>query len=153
MTLQRNVVSSVMALFSAIFVAYAGGIVASAQNASTGKTVWDGVYSAAQATRGKKLYTQSCGECHMDNLQGDSADIPSLVGPDFMLQWADLTVDELLQRIRTTMPQDSPSSLSAQTYVDIVAYILESNKFPAGKEELKRDADVLKAIKITKGKY
>ena len=152
MTLKSNVVSSVMALFSAIFVAYAGGVVASAQNASTGKTVWDGVYSAAQATRGKKLYMQSCGECHMDNLQGDSADIPSLVGPDFMLQWADLTVDELLQRIRTTMPQDSPSSLSAQTYVDIVAYIMEANKFPAGKEELKREADALKAIKITKGK-
>src|SRR4029453_4742693 len=77
----------------------------------------------------------------------------ALVGPDFLLQWGDLTVDELFQRIRTTMPQDSPSSLSAQTYVDIVAYILESNKFPAGKEDLKRDADVLKAIKITKGKW
>lgn len=139
-------------MFSAIFVASAGGIVASAQNASTGKTVWDGVYNAAQATRGKKLYTQHCSECHMDNLQGDSADIPALVGPDFMLQWADLTVDELFQRIRTTMPQDSPSSLSARTYVDIIAYILESNKFPAGKEELKRDADMLKAIKITKSK-
>lgn len=152
MTPKRNVISSVMALFSAIFVASAVGIVGSAQNASAGKTVWDGVYSTEQATRGKKLYTQSCGECHMDNLQGDSADIPSLVGPDFILQWADLTVEELFQRIRTTMPQDSPSSLSAQTYTDIIAYILESNKFPAGKQELKRDADVFKAIKITKSK-
>ena len=144
--------SVVVVLLGAIFAAYAGSQVASAQKADAGKTVWDGVCTPEQATRGKKLYETSCSECHLDTLQGDGADVPALADAAFLDEWQDQPVDKLFTRIRETMPQDSPSSLTAQTYLDILAYIFQSNHFPPGKEELKRDADVLKAITIKKTK-
>ena len=139
-------------LLGATFAAYASSAVASAQKAGVGKTVWDGVYTPEQATRGKKLYETSCSECHQDTLQGDGGDVPALADAAFLDEWQDQPVDKLFTRIRETMPQDSPSSLTAQTYLDILAYIFQSNHFPPGKEELKRDADVLKAITIKKTK-
>lgn len=144
--------SLVIALLGVIFVAYACSVVASAQNTGAGKTVWDGVYTPEQATRGKKLYETSCSECHLDSLQGDGADVPALADEGFLDEWQDQPVDKLFTRIRETMPQDSPSSLSTQAYLDILAYIFQSNHFPPGKEELKRDADALKAIAIKKTK-
>lgn len=138
-------------LSSAILMTSAGSVVAWAQGAAAaGQSVWDGIYTTAQATRGKKLFGESCAECHMENLQGDSADIPALVGDEFLNEWADQSVDDLFKRIQSTMPQDSPSSLPTQTYVDILTYVLQSNKFPAGKVELTRDADLMKAIAIKK---
>ena len=142
----------VIVLLGVIFVACVGSMVVSAQRASTGKTVWEGVYTPEQATRGKKLYEESCSECHLDTLQGDGADVPALTGEVFLDEWQDQPVYKLFARIRETMPQDSPSSLTTQTYLDILAYVFQSNKFPAGEEELKRDADALKAITIKKTK-
>ena len=139
-------------LLGGLFATYAGSVAASAQNAAGAKSVWDGVYTAAQAARGKKLFSESCQECHMENLQGDTADIPPLAGDVFLDSWMDKSVDELFTRMRATMPQDSPSSLPAQTYTDIIAYVLQANKFPAGKVDLKRDADLMKAMKITRKK-
>jgi len=144
--------SVVLVLLGVILVACAGRMVVSAQGTGTGKTVWDGVYTPEQATRGKKLYETSCSECHLDTLQGDGADVPALADAAFLDEWQDQPVDKLFTRIRETMPQDSPSSLSTQTYLDILAYVFQSNKFPAGKEELKRDADALKGITIKKTK-
>jgi hypothetical protein len=46
------------------------------------------------------------------------------------------------------MPQDKPGSLSRPQTADIVAYILNFNKAPAGKIDLPGDTDLLKAIKI-----
>ena len=144
--------SVVVVLLGAIFAAYACSAVALAQRDNTGKTVWDGVYTPEQAIRGKKLYETSCSECHLDTLQGDGADVPALADATFLDEWQDQPVDKLFTRIRETMPQDSPSSLTAQTYLDILAYTFQSNHFPPGTEELKRDADVLKAITIKKTK-
>jgi cytochrome c len=135
-----------------IFATYAGSGVASTQQDAAAKSVWDGVYTTAQADRGKKLFGQSCAPCHMENLQGDSADIPALVGDDFLNAWTDQSVDALFRRIQSTMPQDSPSSLSTQVYVDILTYILQSNKFPEGQVELKRDETLMKGIMIKKTK-
>lgn len=140
-------------LSSAILMTYAGSAVASAQSAAAaGKSVWEGIYTTAQATRGKKLYGESCAGCHMENLQGDSADIPPLVGDTFLDAWGDHSVDALFKRIQSTMPQDAPSSLPPQAYADILAYMLQSNKFPEGKVELKRDENLMKAITIKKTK-
>jgi quinoprotein glucose dehydrogenase len=141
-----------IALLGGLFLTSAAGVLASAQNAAGSKSVWDGVYTAAQATRGKKLFSETCQDCHMEDLQGDTADIPALAGDLFLDAWMNKSVDELFTRMRATMPQDSPSSLPVQTYVDIVAYILQVNKLPAGKVELKRDADLMKAMMITKTK-
>jgi cytochrome c len=140
-------------LLGGIFVTNAASVLVSAQNAAGSKSVWDGVYTAAQAIRGKKLFSETCQDCHMEDLQGDTADIPALAGDVFLDAWMNKSVDELFTRMRATMPQDSPSSLPVQTYVDIVAYILQANKFPAGKVELKRDADLMKAMMITKSAF
>jgi cytochrome c len=117
--------------------------VASAQS----KTVWDGVYTDVQAGRGKKLYVASCAACHQEGLQG--ADLaPALKGDEFLLLWNDKTLAELVDRVTKTMPQDAPGSLSAQDNADIVAYMLQVNRFPAGSTDLPVDATAQKTIAI-----
>ncbi len=118
-----------------------------AQPPETQKSVLGGVYTEAQATRGQEAYRQECAGCHLDSLGG--ADMaPGLVGEAFQKQWTDLTVGDLFERIRISMPQDSPAHLSRQAYIDIVAYILKANDFPAGSSELSHDLAMLKQITI-----
>ena len=113
------------------------------------RTVWEGIYNEAQATRGKQLYAGNCSACHQEGLQG--ADLaPALKGDGFVQRWTDSSVDDMVTAISASMPFDAPGSLAAQQYVDIVMYLLSENKFPAGKEEIKADPAVLKAITITK---
>jgi mono/diheme cytochrome c family protein len=122
----------------------------SAQDASKagGRTVWDGVYTAEQADRGKTLYTQSCSGCHSADLRGDGT-APSLVEGDFAFQWADTSVGELYEQIRKLMPPTQPNSLPPQSYGDIVAFILQANQFPAGGTELAAELATLEQIRIT----
>ena len=111
------------------------------------RTVWDAVYSEAQATRGEEVYRQECAACHLDSLGG--ADMaPALAGEAFMKTWNELSVGDLFERIRISMPQDNPARLTRQQYVDLVAYMLQANKFPAGAAELGDDLPGLKEIKI-----
>jgi mono/diheme cytochrome c family protein len=127
--------------------AVTSGYISESQTAA--RTVRDGVYSEAQAARGKTVYVEQCAGCHLDSLGG--ADMaPGLVGETFEAEWADLTVGDLFERIRLSMPQDSPASLPRQAYVDVVTYLLQANKFPAGPTELGDDLPTLKAIKIVK---
>jgi mono/diheme cytochrome c family protein len=121
-----------------------------AQNPSkTGeRTVWDGVYTAEQADRGKALYTQSCAGCHSADLRGNGT-APSLVEGDFAFQWADTSVGKLYEQIRTLMPSTRPNSLGPQSYGDIVAYILQANQFPEGQTELAPELATLEQIRIT----
>ena len=79
------------------------------------RSVWDGVYTDAQAERGQAAYQQSCIGCHRDDLRGDNT-APSLVGESFTFLWGDMEVGELLGRIEKLMPPDRPGSLPAQTY-------------------------------------
>jgi cytochrome c len=112
------------------------------------RSVWDGVYSSEQAARGKKLYVDSCSSCHKEGLQG--ADLaPALKGEDFVLRWAGFSMQDLFNTISTTMPSDDPGKLSPQVNADIVAFILQVNKFPTGHDELKPDTPLLKGIAIT----
>lgn len=112
------------------------------------KSIWDGVYSDAQATRGQEIYLEECAGCHLESLGG--ADMaPGLVGDAFQKQWIDLTVGDLFERIRISMPQDSPAHLSRQAYIDIVAHILKANNFQAGNSDLSHDLAMLKQVKIT----
>ena len=123
-------------------------VAASAQmSAQAGKTVWDGIYTEAQAGRGKKLYIASCAACHQEGMQG--ADLaPALKGDEFLLLWNDRPMSELVERITKTMPQDAPGTLSPEANADIVAYILQVNRFPAGVAELPVDAAAQKTIAI-----
>jgi len=111
------------------------------------RSVWDGVYTEEQAGRGQGLYNQHCASCHADTLMGGEMS-PPLTGGDFLSNWSGLTLGDLFERIRTTMPQTKPGKLSREVNADITAYILSFNKFPAGKTELPHSAEFLKDIRI-----
>ena len=125
-------------------------LAAATQSASRpgGRTVWDGVYTTEQADRGKTLYTRSCQGCHAADLRGDGT-APSLVEGDFAFQWADTSIGELYEQIRKLMPSTRPNSLPPQNYIDIVAYLLQANQFPAGTTELAPELAALQQIRIT----
>jgi quinoprotein glucose dehydrogenase len=117
----------------------------SAQEAT--RSVWDGVYTEEQAGRGKPLYNQHCASCHADTLMGGEMS-PPLVGGDFLSNWNGLTLGELFERIRTTMPQNKAGKLTREVNADITAYILSVNRFPAGNAELPHTVEFLKEIRI-----
>src|SRR5262249_37426885 len=109
------------------------------------RTVWDGVYNEEQAQRGRAVFLDQCSNCHGRDLEG--ADMtPPLTGGAFMANWDGLKLGDLADRIRVSMPMNSPGTLSRQQSSDVVAYILRFNQFPAGKEELPRDVPALKQI-------
>jgi cytochrome c len=118
-----------------------------AQGTASAKSVWDSVYSADQAQRGRDKYTQVCSPCHQGDLSG-SDQAPSLAGGEFLDRWDGQSVGDLADRIRLTMPYDDIGSLNIQMSADITAYLLQANSFPAGQEELKPDRTALKAVMI-----
>jgi len=111
-----------------------------AQAGAPRKTAWDGVYTEAQAARGMAAYGPSCGGCHALVPEGKAP----LVGDAFWKSFAQKSVADLLEFVSDNMPNGSPHSLSDPAYADIVALMLKSNGFPAGKTELERNnsADV-----------
>ena len=110
-------------------------------------TVWDGVYTREQADRGGKLYTERCARCHGDALQGiESA--PALVGSVFYNNWEGETLDALFERMRTSMPLDRPGSLTRTENADILAYMLSSAEYPAGKMTLDAQGAALTRVRV-----
>ncbi len=143
-------VRAITAIVFAGAMAAAGlGALRAARAADTPKTTMDGVYTAAQAQRGKTQYSQSCATCHMDDLSGSGQALP-LAGDAFMGTWEGQSVADLMGLIHDTMPQDKPGTLTPDQTLDTIAYLLQYNQFPAGKEELKNDPNDLKSIIITK---
>ena len=118
-----------------------------AGQAGSGQSIWDGVFTEAQATRGMGRYAVSCATCHSEDLLGGSG--PALVGESFMQRWDGTTVADMLQTVRQTMPQDSPDSLGAPGYTDLLTYLLKSNGVPAGAAELSPDVAALQRVRIT----
>ena len=110
------------------------------------RSVWQGIYTEEQARRGQAVYEKSCSSCHSASLTGGDM-APALVGPEFSAEWNGLTVGDVFERIRTSMPQEAPGSLTREQYADIVAHILSANKFPAGAKELEHDTEPLMQIK------
>ena len=135
----RILVNLASVIFLASFIAFAvlgGEQVVNGQAAS--KSVWDGVFSAAQAERGRGFYLANCSECHGATLEGGEKQ--ALKGDRFYADWQETTVDYMLGRISKNMPFSEDGSLAGTlgtpTYVDIVAHILNSNGFPAGPTEM-----------------
>jgi S-disulfanyl-L-cysteine oxidoreductase SoxD len=124
------------------------GLAAACSVAAAQRSVWDGIYTAEQAMRGRTEYMQACASCHAEDLRGKGT-APALVEESFAFQWEDMPLGELLERTRKLMPLDRPNSLSPQAYRDIVAFLLEANKFPAGREELAGDPEALRGVVIT----
>src|SRR5262245_53406882 len=115
------------------------------------RTIWDGVYTDAQAERGQRAYKTHCGYCHRDNLTGggSEAGAPALIGPIFEHRWGDQTLADLFVTIGTTMPQNDPDTLAPQTVIDIVSFLLKSNGSPASDAELPARVDALKEVAMT----
>ena len=110
-------------------------------------TVWDGVYTREQSDRGEKLYADRCAKCHGDGLQGIEAS-PALVGPAFYANWDGETLDALFERIRTSMPQDRPGSLTRTENADLVAYMLRVGAYPSGTLKLDPQGGALTRITV-----
>ncbi|HUE64381.1 MAG TPA: cytochrome c [Rhizomicrobium sp.] len=117
-------------------------LAAAASAAPARISVWDGVYTDAQAERGHTLYMQNCSRCHGAELWG-TYEIPPLVGR-FMPYWSNSKLDALFDYVSTAMPLDHPGALGPSANADIVAFILKSNDIPSGSTEL--SADRVKAI-------
>jgi cytochrome c len=142
-----------------IFVVLAGPSGA-AQTRPTGpftRSTWDGVYTDAQSRRGEELYAGHCRRCHGADLAGlpvtpsfpGAKDrTPSLMGPLFDSNYNDLPLSDLVERIRISMPQDKPGSLTRKDTVDVVAYLLFFSGFPLGRTELTDRMEALQQIQI-----
>ena len=112
------------------------------------KTVADGVYSDIQATRGASSYDASCAGCHRVDLGG--ADGPALRGERFARNFAGRDLKTLYTKVATTMPRGAPGSLGDAVYLDIVAYVLRENGFPAGETALSDEQ--LSAVQVLPGR-
>ena len=122
----------------------------SLQSTDVKHSVWDGVYTDEQAKRGESHYGRACEMCHGADLSGNDVDeIPALAWDAFLTHWSDRTLKDLYDSMRRAMPRDKPGSLSARAYADLVAYILQVNKFPSGSTELGLNPDVLGSIVIS----
>jgi mono/diheme cytochrome c family protein len=91
-----------------------------------------GDYTSAQADHGARVFSNQCAQCHGAELQGQSG--PALAGSSFggVLQYSSMSGKQLFDFISTQMPKDAPGSLSTQQYLDVLAFILSKNGYPAG---------------------
>jgi len=131
--------------------AQARGVDALALAHAAAHTTWDSIYTDSQATRGEGIYKATCMKCHGETLAGTDSAV-SLAGNDFMVNWDGLTLDQLYDKMLTTMPSDNPKSLPSSQIIDVLAYVLSKNAFPSGKAALPDDVTTLKDIKFAKAK-
>lgn len=108
-------------------------------------TTWDGIYSADQAARGEAVYMAKCSQCHGPQLGGIDA-APPLTGGNFASNWSGVPLDAMLNRIRISMPQNAPGTMSRRETADVLAFLIQANGFPSGARDLPRQAGFLKTI-------
>jgi quinoprotein glucose dehydrogenase len=104
--------------------------------AQTHKTVWDGVFAAEQAGRGKAIFATTCAACHGADLSGGNG--PALKGEVFANHWMEGSLDALFARVKSMPP--NRANLGGSAYLDLLAYLLDANAFPAGAQELNAEA-------------
>jgi len=114
--------------------------------AQQARTVKEGVYTDAQAARGKAIFDMRCALCHGERLEGAAG--PPLAGEVFLGPWDSEPLAAVFDKINATMPADTPGTLAPQQVVDLVAFILQANRFPDGKTELAPAAAPLEQIAI-----
>ena len=110
--------------------------------------IWQGVYTAAQAERGKAVFNTTCLRCHGEDLAGNTA--PALKGDRFQSSWGGDVIDSLFTKVRDTMPPNFGTILDDQVKLDVVTYILQTNGFPAGTTELAVGSADLATVQIVK---
>jgi mono/diheme cytochrome c family protein len=116
-------------------------------------SIWEGVFTTAQARRGAAAYTGPCSRCHGYKLDGAADDpdmlpAPPVAGPKFLRKWDGRSLAALLDYLRATMPENNPSYLSDREYVDIIAYMLAVSGAPPGRAELGSDPGKLAWVSI-----
>jgi mono/diheme cytochrome c family protein len=139
----RNVVVARIAV-AAVGLSSVVGI-SGAASATQAQSPADGVYAPAQASRGETAYGRFCAGCHGTDRQGTDFG-PGLSGGELVARWNNRTLADLYALTRSTMPVNSPGGLSAQQYVDLVAFLLREAGFPAGPADLSPDPDRLAQI-------
>lgn len=105
-----------------------------------------GVYTEAQAKAGLAIYTAQCSMCHGVKLEGVSG--PALAGSAFISKWNGQSADDVRDIIASQMPLTAPGSLKPAEVLNVLAYILQQNKYPAGSAAL--TAPTSKKTKIVK---
>lgn len=120
-------------------------LTAAAVAATQSRTTVAGVYASRQAKRGEAVYLQKCIHCHGPDLSG-TAEAPALTGPSFTASWDGVKLSALFDRIKSSMPNDAPGSLSDRQYADVLAFLLSKSRFPAGPTELVPQANALSQI-------
>jgi mono/diheme cytochrome c family protein len=118
-----------------------------AQDSDAIASIWDGLYTAAQAERGKATFDRSCSRCHNSNLSGSDRG-PTLVGDEFLANWLDGSLEALFSFIRDSMPNGNASTVNDARKADVLAYILQRNGFPTGATELTPDTGKLEMVQI-----
>jgi quinoprotein glucose dehydrogenase len=119
--------------------------------ANTANSIWDGVFTEAQVSRGSVAFEQGCLSCHDSQAggAGGHGPAPSLIGAQFRERWSYSYLADLYNAIRYTMPLAAPNSLSAEEYADLTAYLLARNGYPTGDSEFDAsDRDYMMRIAI-----
>jgi mono/diheme cytochrome c family protein len=110
--------------------------------------IWTGIFTDAQAERGKANFNIACVRCHGADLAGQTA--PALKGTRFMATWENENLYKIFTKIRDTMPPNFGTLLPDNDKLEVLTYILRTNEFPAGAQELKLDPDALEGIQIVR---
>ena len=110
-------------------------------------SVLDGIFTQAQAERGRVGYDVHCAECHGEGLGGGEM-APGLTGVAFRFRWRGLKVADIYDSVKSTMPPEEPATLGDQAYIDVVAFLLSANGYPTGDRELAADPSVLDGIAV-----
>ena len=118
--------------------------------------IWQGVYSNAQAERGKEYFRKGeCAGCHRLDLMGGGGDNTtmggtSLKGDRFLNEWEDKDVNQLFSFVRDNMPKLANALITTEQKIDVVAYILQENGFPAGSKDLTMNREDLQQISFVR---
>jgi cytochrome c5 len=112
-------------------------------------TIWSGVYTQAEADRGKQTSARLCSRCHGTDLKGKST-APGLTGAKFFDRWNDLRLVDVIAYIQGAMPREHEFFVSADATREIVGFMLQQSGIPPGTEPISRDVKVLNEILITR---
>ena len=123
---------------------YTPAVLSLIAGALTASSALAGGFTAEQATAGKIAYDSQCSQCHGRQLEGPDA--PALAGPDIMQNWH--TAAGLYDFISVAMPPSAPGLLGEETYLNIVAYIMQFNGAQPGDTPMTADPDALAAISL-----
>jgi mono/diheme cytochrome c family protein len=122
-----------------LVVAFGAGVPTHRAAAQAPRSTQDGIYSSAQALRGKDVFAGACQSCH---------DVNAHAGPAFRSNWTGRTLDALFEFLKASMPKSDPGTLSDTEYVDVMAFLLKQNRMPVGAEALSPDPAALAKIRF-----